>query len=39
MNVERIKMSKLNPANYNPRQDLKPGDTDYEKLKRSRAEF
>ena len=39
MNVERIKMSKLNPAKYNPRKDLKPGDTEYEKLKRSMAEF
>ena len=39
MNVERIKMSKLNPAKYNPRKNLKPGDTEYEKLKRSMAEF
>lgn len=39
MNVERIKMSKLNPAKYNPRKDLKPGDNEYEKLKRSMAEF
>ena len=25
----------LNPAAYNPRKDLKPGDREYEKLKRS----
>jgi len=30
---------RLNPAAYNPRRDLKPGDKDYEKLKRSIEEF
>lgn len=39
MQIEKIKMSKLNPAKYNPRKDLKPGDTEYEKLKRSMSEF
>ena len=39
MNIEKIKMSKLNPAKYNPRKDLKPGDIEYEKLKRSILEF
>ena len=39
MNIEKIKISKLNPAKYNPRKDLKPGDTEYEKLKRSMSEF
>ncbi len=29
----------MNPAAYNPRRDLKPGDKDYEKLKRSIEEF
>ena len=29
--------AKLNPAAYNPRKDLKPGDKEYEKLKRSIA--
>ncbi len=39
MNIEKIKMSKLNPTKYNPRKDLKPGDSEYEKLKRSISEF
>ena len=26
-------MSKLNPAKYNPRKNLKPGDVEYEKIK------
>ena len=29
MNIEKIKMSKMNPAKYNPRKDLKPEDTEY----------
>ena len=28
MNIEKIKMSKLNPAKYNPRKDLKPEDAE-----------
>lgn len=39
MQVEKVSISKLNPAKYNPRKNLKPGDTEYEKLKRSMAEF
>lgn len=39
MQVEKVLISKLNPAKYNPRKDLKPGDNEYEKLKRSMAEF
>lgn len=39
MQVEKVSISKLNPAKYNPRKDLKPGNTEYEKLKRSMAEF
>ena len=35
MNIEKIKIEKINPAAYNPRKDLKPGDPDYEKLKKS----
>lgn len=34
-----MKISKLNPAKYNPRKDLKPGDSEYEKLKRSMEQF
>lgn len=32
-------VDKLNPAHYNPRKDLKPGDPEYEKLKKSLIEF
>ncbi len=39
MQIEKIDIKKLNPAKYNPRKDLKPGDTEYEKLKRSINEF
>ena len=39
MIIEKIKIEKLNPAKYNPRKDLKPGDPAYEKLKRSMTEF
>ena len=39
LQIEKIEISKLNPAKYNPRKDLKPGDTEYEKLKRSMSEF
>jgi len=35
MNIQKISVEKLNPAAYNPRKDLKPGDKEYEKLKRS----
>lgn len=39
MVVQKINAARLNPAAYNPRRDLKPGDKDYEKLKRSIEEF
>lgn len=39
MTVERVRVSKINPAPYNPRKDLKPGDPEYEKLKRSIQDF
>ena len=39
MQIEKIEISKLSPAKYNPRKDLKPGDAEYEKLKRSIEEF
>lgn len=35
MNIQKIKIEKINPAAYNPRKDLQPGDLDYDKLKRS----
>lgn len=39
MDIRKIHISKINPAPYNPRIDLQPGDPDYEKLKRSIEEF
>src|ERR1039457_2224341 len=39
MNMQIIEINKLNPAAYNPRRDLKPGDPDYEKLKASIETF
>ncbi|MEA3323705.1 MAG: ParB N-terminal domain-containing protein [Euryarchaeota archaeon] len=35
MNIKTIDINRLNPAKYNPRKDLKPGDQDYESLKHS----
>jgi len=37
--VQRIPVSQLNPAEYNPRVDLKPGDPVYEKLRHSVESF
>ena len=39
MNIDKISIKKLIPADYNPRKDLRPGDPEYEKLKRSFEEF
>lgn len=39
MLIQKVSAARLNPAAYNPRRDLKPGDKDYEKLKRSIEEF
>lgn len=39
MEIQKIPAARLNPAAYNPRLDLKPGDKEYEKLKRSINEF
>lgn len=39
MIIEKMKTEKLLPADYNPRKDLKPGDAEYEKLKRSIEQF
>lgn len=36
---ERRKIAELNPAEYNPRKKLQPGDEEYERLKRSIATF
>jgi len=34
-----MKLADIKPAHYNPRKDLKPGDSEYEKMKRSIDEF
>ena len=39
MDIQTLPVDKLIPADYNPRKDLKPGDPEYEKLKRSLSEF
>lgn len=39
MNIQTIPATKLMAAKYNPRKDLKPGDVEYEKLRRSIEEF
>lgn len=39
MKLVTININKLNPAEYNPRKDLQPGDREYEKLKKSIKEF
>ena len=39
MDIQTLPVTKLIPADYNPRKDLKPGDPEYEKLKRSIMEF
>ncbi len=35
MDIRKIKIEAINPAPYNPRKDLKPGDPEYESLKKS----
>lgn len=39
MKLQSIPITKLTPADYNPRKDLHSGDPEYEKLKRSLDEF
>ena len=39
MNIKRLAMTKINPAPYNPRKDLKPDDPEYQRLVRSLDEF
>lgn len=39
MNIKVMKLSELNPAKYNPRKALKPGDKEFEKLKNSIESF
>jgi len=39
MKIKKIPIKDINPAPYNPRKDLKPGDLEYEKLKNSIGTF
>ena len=39
MDIRIMKISDLRPADYNPRQDLQPGDPEYEKIANSLTEF
>lgn len=39
MEIKLIPVNEINPAPYNPRMDLKPGDTEYEALKKSIETF
>lgn len=39
MEAEKIKISDMNPATYNPRKDLQPGDPAYDALQNSVNEF
>jgi len=39
MEILKVKVTAINPAAYNPRVDLKPGDPEYEKLKASMDKF
>lgn len=39
MNIQKIKITELKPAKYNPRKDLKPEDEEYQKNKKSITEY
>ena len=39
MEIQTLQIDNINPAVYNPRKDLKPGDQEYDKLKKSILEF
>ena len=39
MKIKRVPITRLNPAAYNPRKDLQPGDPEYQKLARSMTKF
>lgn len=39
MEIRRVSIEKLNPAAYNPRKDLRPGDPEYKKLARSMERY
>ena len=39
MKIQKVKISELREAEYNPRIDLKPGDAEFEKIRKSIEEF
>lgn len=39
MDIQMISIDRINPAAYNPRIDLQPGDPEYEKLRKSIEQF
>ena len=39
MEIKTLKVADINPSRYNPRKDLRSGDSEYEKLKKSILEF
>lgn len=39
MKIQKVKISELKEAEYNPRIDLKPGDAEFEKIRKSIKEF
>lgn len=39
LRIERVPVSKIKPARYNPRRALQPGDDEYESIKRSLEKF
>ncbi|WP_181217391.1 MULTISPECIES: hypothetical protein [Bacillus] len=39
MDIRTISVEKINPAPYNPRIDLQPGDLEYDALKKSIEQF
>jgi len=39
LKIKRVHYAKLNPAAYNPRKNLEPGDIEYDKLQKSIMEF
>jgi DNA modification methylase len=39
MEIRKISVDQINPAPYNPRRDLKPGDDEYKKIKKSITNF
>ncbi|MGG1340127.1 ParB N-terminal domain-containing protein [Bacillus toyonensis] len=39
MEIRKIQIEQINPAPYNPRIDLQPGDAEYERLKQSIEKF